>query len=155
MAITIWNELADVERRMDEFFKEVSWPKTLRGRAVGSLDGFLPAADVFHRGGDLVVRAELPGIDPLTDVKVTLAEGDLCICGERKQETEVVEKEYFRQERTYGSFERHIAVPEATDPGKVTASYKNGILEVLVKGGGKPAPAAKPKEIEIKVKPAS
>jgi HSP20 family protein len=154
MAITIWNELADMERRMDEFFKEASWPRAFLAPATGKLDRFLPAADVFHRAGDLVVRAELPGIDPLKDVKVTLVEGDLCICGERKAESELTEKDYFRKERTYGSFERHIAVPEDLDPAKVSASYKDGVLEVLIKGGGKPAPAVKPREIEVKVKPA-
>ena len=154
MAITIWNELADVERRMDEFFKEISWPRPFLGITTNGTDRFLPAADVFHRDGDLVVRAELPGVDPQKDVKVALVAGDLCICGERKEETEVKERDYFRKERTYGSFERHIAVPEDVNPDRVVANYRDGVLEVVVKGGGKPAPAAKPHEIEIKVKTA-
>ena len=153
MAITIWNELADMERRMDEFFKELSWPRPFRGTASG--ERFLPAADVFHKNGDLVVTLELPGMDPVKDVKVTLLDGDLCICGERKEEVEAKEKEYYRRERIFGAFERHIAVPETIDPGKISATYKDGVLEILIKGGGKPAPAPKAKEIEVKVKAAA
>ena len=154
MAITIWNELADLERRMDEFFEELSWPRSFVPAPRAAKSRFLPAADVFHRNGDLVIRADLAGMDPVKDVKVTLLDGDLVLTGERRQESEVKEADYFRRERSYGSFERHIAVPEGTDPAKVKASYQDGILEIVVSGGGKPAPAAEAKPIEIKVKPA-
>lgn len=154
MAITIWNELADLERRMDEFFEELSWPRAFVPAPKAPKSRFLPAADVFHKNGDLVIRADLAGMDPVKDVKLTLLDGDLVITGERRQETEVREEDYFRRERSYGSFERHIAVPEGTDAAKVKASYHDGILEVTVAGGGKPAAAIEGKPIEIKVKPA-
>ena len=154
MAMTVWSELADMERRMDDFFSDFNWgrpfglrPRTQKGR-------FVPAADVFARNGDLVVRAELPGIDTEKDLKVTLVGGELVIMGERKQRAEIKQEDYYRLESSYGSFERHIPVPEGTDESKVKAEYKDGVLEVRVEGGGKAIQAESPKVTTIEVKSA-
>jgi HSP20 family protein len=151
MAMTIWNELSDMERRMDEFFKEVSWPRPGLHGTKSTSGRFFPAVDVLHRDGDLVVRAELPGMDPAKDVKVTLSEGELVISGERTEQTEVKEEAYHRRETSFGSFERHLVVPAGIEASKISATYKDGVLEVVVTGGGKPAAASRGKEIPIKV----
>ena len=149
MAMTLWNEVADLERRMDDLFRGWSFPRfaypTFPPR------GYVPAIDVFQRGEDLVVRAELPGIDPEKDVKVSVEEGVLVVSGERKSKSEVKEQDYYRLESSYGSFQRRIPLPEGVDESKIKAEYKDGILEVVAQGAAKApaAPAAKAVQIPV------
>lgn len=110
---------------------------------------YMPAADVFSRNGDIVVRVELPGIDPEKDVKVTLEEGMLHVKGERKQEKEIKEEGYYRKESSYGAFERRIPVPANVKESDIEADYKDGVLEVVVAGAAKSLPNATAKEIPI------
>lgn len=95
---------------------------------------FVPVTEVFGYKGDLVIRLELPGIDPSKDLFLTLVDGELVIKGVRKQEKEVSEKAFYRMETWYGEFERHFSVPEKIDEKAIHAEYKKGILEVVVKG---------------------
>ncbi|HYM49509.1 MAG TPA: Hsp20/alpha crystallin family protein [Candidatus Limnocylindrales bacterium] len=142
MLRSIWDELEDMNRRFDEAFTTPLYPTR---RFFGFLPiprptverPFAPIADVFENKGDLVVKLELPGIDPVKDVKVTLEEGELVIRGEKKQEQEVKEKTYYRFETLYGSFERHFPVPETITESAVHAEYKDGILAITVKGAVK------------------
>jgi HSP20 family protein len=78
----------------------------------------------------LLVRAELPGIDPDKDVAITLDEGVLRIKAERRSETKDEKEGTFHSEFRYGSFERVVRVPKETLMDDVKASYKDGILEV-------------------------
>lgn len=90
-----------------------------------------PACDVFSRDGDLVVQLDLPGIDADKDVQVTLRDGVLCISGERR-EAGGGEGGYYRREWRYGAFERGFTLPEGAMGEGITASYRNGVLEVVV-----------------------
>jgi HSP20 family protein len=90
-----------------------------------------------------VIRAELPGIDPDKDVEITVTEGVLTVRAERTEE----KKEGKRSEFRYGSFSRTCRLPEGADESDVTATYKNGILEVSVAMGPEVKP--EPKRIEI------
>jgi HSP20 family protein len=81
-------------------------------------------------GNTLVVRAELPGIDPEKDVDVTVADGVLTIKGERQEKKEHKEKDSYRSEFRYGSFVRRLALPSGVQQSDVKASYKDGVLEV-------------------------
>jgi HSP20 family protein len=93
---------------------------------------FAPTVETFTRDGDLVVRADLPGIDP-KDVEL-LVEGErLTIKGERKAEKEEKNREYLYREVRYGGFERHVALPHGVDPDTVKATYHDGVLEVTMK----------------------
>lgn len=151
MAITIWDQFNELERRMDDLFATgllTPWRRLPDGPAERR---FVPTADVFRRGDDLVVRAELPGIDPEKDVKVTLTDGRLTISGERKQTSEVKKEHYYRSESTYGTFERTLPLPEGTDESKIECTYQNGVLQVVVHEGAKPAAPASAKPIEIKI----
>lgn len=86
----------------------------------------------FTKDNTLVVRAELPGIDPEKDVEVTV-EGELLnITAQRKEEEQTGDSLFRRSELRYGSFARTIVLPEGVDGDAVTASYRNGILEVRV-----------------------
>lgn len=86
----------------------------------------------FRADGDLVVRVELPGIDPDKDVEVSVSEGTLTIHAERTRETKEETESHFRSEFRYGSFTRRIPLPAGANEDDVRASYTDGILEVRV-----------------------
>lgn len=88
--------------------------------------------DEYHEDGTLVVRADLAGIDPEKDVELTVSDGMLHIEAERRQEEETEKRGYLRKELRYGSFARTIPLPDGVTEDDVTASYKDGILEIRV-----------------------
>jgi HSP20 family protein len=105
-----------------------------------------PSMDVFERDGSLIVKAELPGIKK-EDIEITLDRGDLLIRGERKAEKEVKEENYYRMERSYGSFQRRLPIPFDVKPEQIQASCTDGVLEIRIP---KP-PAAQPQQQKIQV----
>src|SRR5262249_54974411 len=124
MAMTMWREMTDLERRMEDLFQGLDWLRPfglMSPELYTTARPFPPATDVFERDGDLVVRLELPGIDPAKDVSVTLDQGQLVVTGERKQKTEVKREDYYRIESRYGSFRRRIPVPEGVDESRIRA----------------------------------
>ena len=134
MALTRWapfQGLFDVQRDMDLLMRRLGddWP-ALRSQSRS----WVPAVDLFHRDGDLVVRAELPGIDPEKDVEISFHDGMLTIRGERRQEERADDGNVSRFESRFGSFERAVALPGGVTEEAISASYENGILEVVVKG---------------------
>lgn len=98
------------------------------------------------RDGSVVIRAEIPGIDPEKDVEITVSDGVLRIAAERKKETKEEEEGRVRSEFRYGSFVRTVALPKGATEKDVKASYKDGILEVTVPVA---APAAEQKKIPV------
>ena len=105
-----------------------------------------PAIDIEESNGNLLVRAEVPGMKK-EDIKVAVKDNMLTISGERKRENETIEKTFHRIERSYGKFSRMIRLPAEVDADKVKATYKEGVLHVTL-----PTPEAmKPKQIEVKV----
>jgi len=75
------------------------------------------------------VRADVPGVDP-KDVEVSVRGNILTIKGERKEEKEVKSEDYIRREASYGSFERRMTLPEGANTEKITANFKNGMVEI-------------------------
>jgi HSP20 family protein len=126
-----WQGLFDVQRDMDVLMRRLTG--AFDGPGIASR-GWVPAVDVFHRDEDLVIRAELPGIDPERDVEVTVQDGMLTIRGERRQEERSNDGGTFRYESAYGRFERSVMLPEGVKENDIQASYENGILEVVVPG---------------------
>jgi HSP20 family protein len=143
--------LEAMEQEMSRLWRE-GWPfgpwlaarprRLFEAPTMGAV--WVPQMDVYEKDGKLVVKAELPGMKK-EDVEVTVEEGDLVIKGERKTESEVKQEDYYRSERSYGSFYRRVPLPEGVDPEKATATYADGILEIDV-----PLPA-KPKQTERKI----
>lgn len=86
----------------------------------------------FSEDGTLVVRAELPGIDPDKDVDISLHDGVLHIKGERSAHHEQSKKTFYRSEFSYGMFERTLPLPAGTTQDDVKATYKDGVLEVRI-----------------------
>lgn len=125
---------ADVFDRLDRLFDE--WMGT-RGLWRGRLArGWAPVdsirVDEFQEGNELVVKAELPGIDPDKDVELTVSDGLLRIEAERREEQKTEDRGYLRQELTVGSFVRTLPLPTGVSETNVKATYKDGILEVRV-----------------------
>lgn len=117
-------------------------------RGVGRLpEGvWAPRMDVFEKNGHLIVKAELPGVNK-EDVKVEMDDGDLVIDGERKAESEVREQDYYRMERTYGSFHRRLPIPFDVKPEQIKATYSDGVLEIQIPKPARTSP--EPKKINV------
>ena len=114
-------------------------------RTEDAFGAWAPPVDIFEKQDHLVIRAEIPGVR-MEDMDVRIDNGVLTLRGERKQDTEVGEENAYRLERVYGMFTRSFSLPTTVDAGKVTATYKDGILEVSVPK----VESARPKQVEIK-----
>lgn len=152
MKLAVYEEMGDLERRMDDLMRSFFGPRIRLTRPVLPLFAakpFVPVTDVFVRDEDLVVRVELPGIDP-EDLKVTIEDAYLVIRGERKHDEEVKEEAYYRLEASYGSFERFIPLPEGFEEPTIEALYTDGVLEVILPAAAKALEPKKPKIIPVK-----
>ena len=152
MKLAVYDEIGDLERRMDDLMRGFFGPRLRLSRPVLPLFAakpFVPVTDVFVRDEDLVIRVELPGVEP-DELKVTI-EGDyLVIRGERMKDEEVKQDRYYRLEASYGTFERFIALPEGFEEPEVEAVYTDGVLEVIVPAAAKALEPHKPKTIPVK-----
>src|SRR5919202_4879071 len=134
---------SELNRLFDETFGGLGQrPGSRRGQHAE----WIPSVNVLRKDGDLIVRAELPGVKP-EDVDITVHEGVLTISGERKAEREE-RADYYVREVQHGSFRRSMALPEDVDEEKVRARYQDGILEVTLEGA---AAAREPRRIQIEV----
>jgi len=105
---------------------------------------WMPSVESYTKEGQLVFKAELPGVDP-KDLDVSIADRELVIRGERKEEKGASEESYSCREIVYGSFERRFVLPEGVKSDELKAKFVNGILEITM-----PAPAlSKARKIEI------
>jgi HSP20 family protein len=143
-------ELVELDRPFAEFFRTLAGPWPFRPlMALTPGNHFMPAADVYARNGDVVVRMDLPGVDP-KDIKVKFEEGELTVTGERKADKEIKEEGYYRKETAYGTFERHMSLPKGIRETEVKAEYDNGVLEISVPKTPKVEGQPKAKEIPVK-----
>ena len=105
-----------------------------------------PQVEVTREGNKFVVKADIPGLEK-EDVKVELRDDELCISGERREESERAEGGYYRSERSYGSFCRVVALPQGAKPETASASFENGVLRVEMEA---PSEAARGRRIEVR-----
>jgi len=106
------------------FSRQTSW-------AGSDSDRWSPAIDVFHRGNEFVVHAELPGMKK-DDITVDIKDDGICIQGERKRETKEDRDGVYRAERSYGSFYRMIPLPDGSMVDQANAKFKDGVLEITM-----------------------
>jgi len=141
----IFSAMHDEMDRVFERF-EHGWPRwpTLF-RREGAIT--VPELDVRENTNAIVVEAELPGVDE-KDVSVTVANGVLTIKGEKKHEKEEKGENYYLTERSFGSFERSIRLPDTVDDAKVEAKFDKGVLKVTA--AKKPEAVKAERKIEIK-----
>jgi HSP20 family protein len=95
------------------------------------LYGITPTVDIFEEGKELVLKIDLPGMKK-EDIKVDLTENTLTIYGERAKTEKIEKADYFRHERTFGTFERRFELPGDLDTEKITAHYEHGVLELRI-----------------------
>ncbi len=137
----------DIDRMMADFFGRKGrswWPQ--RWLRPDEEDITAPAIDLYEDKDDIVVKAELPGMEK-DDVEVNLSDRLLTIKGVKKKEEEINEESYYRSERSYGSFLRTLELPKDVHPDKVKASFKSGVLEVRLPK----TEEAKTREIKVRV----
>ena len=111
-----------------------------------SIRAWAPKCDIFETANEIIVKVELPDMKK-EEIKVSIENNMLTICGERKFEEETKRENYHRVERSYGEFRRSFTLPEFADPAKVNADYKDGMLRVTI---GK-RDEVKPKQIDVRV----
>lgn len=132
VAIMRWDpfgEMLSMQRDLDRVFGRLGVGRVAEGSAPAS--AWMPRIDVRTTGDDMVVYAEIPGMER-DDIDIEVTDGVLAIRGERKAETESSENGWLIRERSYGSFERSLVLPEGVEADKITADYKDGVLEVRV-----------------------
>jgi HSP20 family protein len=134
---------SEVNRLFDEIFGDLGSTTGRQQRTQQTQ--WAPALDVVQDGGDLLIRAELPGVKR-EDVEITLHERVLTISGERRAEEQREGSGYYVRERRHGSFRRSLVLPHDVEEGQVSAQFEDGVLEVRVPGG---ATELVPKRIEI------
>ncbi len=131
MRILRWNPFRDLpglEDQVDRFFQTPQ-----NGGTAGSAitNGWMPLTDIHENENDLIVRAELPGVDP-KDVDVRIENNVLTIRGERRMEETLQKADPHRLERYYGTFSRVLALPMTVDADKIHAEFKDGVLSVVL-----------------------
>jgi HSP20 family protein len=145
-------EPLDVFSRLDSMFDEWarSWPfhGALEGRSPWFTEDVI-RVDQYRENSTLIIRAELPGIDPDQDVELTVAERMLRISAQRRAEDKDEGKGYMRRELRYGSFTRTLPLPEGVTESDINASYKDGILEIRITLP-KAVISREPKQIPVK-----
>jgi HSP20 family protein len=136
MSLIKWNPFGEFDtlRRPGSFFGR-NWGAPLPASAWN------PAVDIFENDNEIVIKAELPGMNA-GDIEVKFENNVLVLKGERRFEKETNEENYHRIEREYGTFSRAFTVPFAVKGENVTAEYRDGVLKVVL-----------PKKEEIKPKP--
>jgi len=106
-----------------------SWLKS-PGREMG-WDGWMPSVEVFQRGNDFIVRADLPGLRK-EDVSVDVTDDTITIAGERRRQEDEEHGGVFRSERAYGSFRRVIPLPNGAMTDQAKAGFRDGVLEITM-----------------------
>jgi HSP20 family protein len=150
MAIEQWRPRWGLSRRSADPFRTFDdlvsrmFDDWLTPRAAGEARGWSPAVDMIDKKDEIVLRADLPGLDQ-KDVNVHVENQTLTIRGTRQGELEAKDEDYYCCERWSGSFSRSMMLPPGIDPDRIKATFKNGVLEVHVPK----SPKAIGKSIEV------
>jgi HSP20 family protein len=144
MAVIRWEpfrDLANLQHRMNQAFDA-----SYQGQQGAEDRAWAPAVDIFEENGNIILKAELPGIEP-KDVDVRVENNVLTLKGERHFDGEVKREDYHRVERTYGAFSRSFTLPTVVDTDKIKAEVKDGLLRLTLPKKEE----AKPKHISVNV----
>jgi len=117
-----------------------------RNQTESSLSTWAPAVDIYESEHELVVKADLPDVDP-KELDIRVENNVLTLRGERKFEKKVSEENYLRVERTYGAFSRSFSLASTVNPEAIKADYQNGVLTLSIPKREE----AKPKQIKVNV----
>jgi HSP20 family protein len=128
-------------RVFEDFFND--WVART-ARAGNSQEGSRPLVDVYEKEGNLVIKADMPGVEEKA-IDLKLEGNILSLRGERKLDPEVEQGTYYQVEGFYGSFSRSFRLPDSIDADKISANYRNGVLTVTVPS----KPEAQPRTIKV------
>ncbi len=119
----------EMDRMLESFFP--AWPRPMRlGRLWSEMsEGYYPKMDVIDRDNEILVRAEIPGVEK-DDIDVSVTDNTVTIKGASKREETEEQGNYYRSEIARGAFTRTIALPADVDADKSSATFKNGMLEL-------------------------
>ncbi|MBI5577262.1 MAG: Hsp20/alpha crystallin family protein [Deltaproteobacteria bacterium] len=150
MAIVRWwdplRDLSGIQDKMNQLFEDTFSRTRGREEALGK-GMWTPAVDIFETEEAVMVKAEIPGLER-DQIAVEVKDGILTLHGERKFEKEVKEENYHRIERSYGTFHRSFSLPSSVEQDRISAKFKDGVLEVTLPKKER----AKPKQIKVDVK---
>jgi HSP20 family protein len=128
---------------MNHFFDDMFYP-VVKGDEELAMCNWNPVVDIYENGDNIVIKAELPGIDK-NNIAIDVKDRVLTLKGERSHDNEVKEENFYRRERAFGKFERAFTLPTDVDAGKIKADFKDGVLKIDI-----PKPEKqKPKQITI------
>jgi HSP20 family protein len=144
-----FRDLGSLQERMNRMFDEsfrgiAPRPGAEEDWALGG--SWAPAVDIYEQEGTIVLKAEVPGVDP-KDVGILVENNVLTLRGERKFDEDVKKESYHRVERSYGTFTRSFTLPNVVDMDKIKAEHKDGVLRVTLPKKEE----AKPRQIQINV----
>ena len=139
-------EIARWEQQMERRFADLFSGRITRLWDTDDGEVAEPALDLYEDDNEIVVKAEMPGMTK-DDIQISFADNVLTISGEKKQEDEDRDKDYYRSERVYGAFMRRVVLPTEVNPQNARALFKNGVLEIRLPK----SESAKKKEIKVDV----
>src|SRR5205814_5973016 len=145
MAVVRWDPFRDssmLQDRMNRLFDNAG--RTWQPDEASATTTWSPAVDIFETEGEIVVKAELPGMDR-KDITLHLENNVLTLKGERRFEKETKDENYHRIERSYGAFSRSFSIPATVDDENIRAEYKDGVLNIVLPKKEQ----ARPKQIKI------
>jgi HSP20 family protein len=136
-----FREMFVLQNQMNRLFDNTlhGWPPEAEGTV-----SWTPAADIYETDNDLVLEADLPGIDP-KNIDIRVENNVLTVRGERSFQPKVERENFHRIERSYGTFARGFTLATTVDPDKIRANYRNGVLSITLPK----AEQAKPRRIQI------
>lgn len=132
MAIVKWDPFATLptlKDRINSIFEEAFPISTDDGSP--SICDWRPPVDTYEEGETIVITAELPGVKK-ENISIDLKDNTISISGERALEENISDKKYFRRERCHGRFYRAFSLPETADPNRIAASFKDGLLKIVI-----------------------
>jgi HSP20 family protein len=142
-----WDPFFDMLGLRDEINRLFNVSLTKGTGATPGAVTWAPAVDIVEEKGEYIVKAELPGLTK-DDIDISVQGNIVTIKGEKKQEKEVKEGSYYSLERSFGRFERSFELGAEIDASKVKATFKDGVLELVLPQ----SESAKPKQIKVEVK---
>ena len=137
-----WRDIADMRNTFNRLFGEATPGTAITGHTVSG--SWMMPVDISETADEFLVKAELPGMKP-EEIEITVADNQVTLKGQRTEAREEKSVNYIRSERRLGSFYRSFALSAPVDDARVTATYKDGVLEVHLPK----SEAVKPKQIRV------
>lgn len=124
----VWAPLDEAEKWFEDIFKR-PFPFMLSRGRMHEMEGIVPSIDMFEEKNEVVIKVELPGMKK-EDIDISLTDNIITLSGEKKKEETVAKKNYYRVERSEGSFKRSFRLPAEVKTDKANANFKDGVLEI-------------------------